>query len=251
MSTAVWMVGAGVDYTKFDATSKRTGVYFEWSFNQRAQQSGYTSPPTWYGGVGGCTGMSHTQFNYDIGACAAVVGIVPPGAPENFANQVLFNIPTSFVFDDTYGAHWQAAIKLTMPDPFWQEPFKPDCGVFLPDVFNWIEDDGSNNGGAGDEDGTTDDGHSIKTHFFRHHPLVEALSAIPSGDGLPDGITLLLDPSQHTILPPFYNDSGRYGIPIGDGEGNYANVETDWGFAGRVCAAHTRFSGFYATFVKC
>jgi len=261
--TPAWIVHSSVtsstDWQKYSSASKLTGVVINWSFNQRAAAPGYTSPPTWYAGITGCTAASVTQFNYSKGSCRAVVGIVPfysgsptgggtptgggsppPATPlEQFGNQVMFQMPDTFQFDDVYGAHAQAAIMLTMPDPFYETPFAPSCGGAI----SWTED-----AGCGDADSGT-------SLFYPHHPLVEA-SSVPAYT-LPSGVTLFYDPAHNAIAPPFYPT----GIPIADGlacssgdTSAYGTVETDWGFACRACATINgsgRWAGFYSNFVTC
>lgn len=256
MPTAAFMTGAGVDWTKFNSTPRRTAVYLEWAFDQRAGALP-TPPATWYAGIYGCTGGSVTQFTYAAGACPSVVGIVPYVSPvidrtgpigragsspsgvpsSSFSNQVMFGFPAVFRFDGSYGSHWQAAIETTMVDPFWQEPFKPNCGGL---IFNWVEDNGNGN--------ANDDTSYPKLHFFAHHPWVEAASIVPTGMSLPGGITLFFDPSDQIKPPAYVYSTG--GIPIGDENGNYGSVEQPWGFKSRACAA-TRFAADYAKFVTC
>ena len=265
MATAVWMTGHSVNWAHYDATPKKTGVHLEWSFNQRALDSRYPSPPTWYGGIGGCLACSVTQFTYSSGACPAAIGIVPFYSPladtggdlpdqnsqppgnepvEQFPNQELFDFPATVIFDDVFGAHWQAAVMLTMPDPFWQQPFKPDCFVVSPDAMLWKEDDGT---GQADTEDMTEGGATVYHRFYAHHPLVEALSNIPAGMSLPAGVSLLYDPTVNVIAPPYYPT----GIPIADNVGNYAGIEMDWGFTLRVCGnVGGRFRAEY-NFVTC
>ena len=256
LASAVWMTGHGVDWTHYDATPKKTGVHLEWSFNQRVAATGYTGTvPTWYGGITGCLACSVTQFTYSSGACPAAIGIVPFYSPpadtsgdlpdqnsqppenapvEQFPNQEMFDFPATVIFDDVYGAQWQAAVMLTMPDPFWQQPFKPDCGGAS---FAWSQDDGSGNADASDG----------SVRYYAHPPLVEALSTIPAGMSLPAGVSLLYDPSVNVIAPPYYPT----GIPIGDNAGNYSSIEMDWGFTLRVCGnVGGRFRTEY-NFVAC
>jgi len=263
MATAVWMTGLGVNWTHYDATPKKTGVHLEWSFNQRALS--WVTPPSWYGGIGGCLACSVTQFTYSSGACPAAIGIVPFYSPladtsgdlpdqnsqppgnepvEQFPNQEMFDFPATVIFDDVFGAHWQAAVMLTMPDPFWQQPFKPDCFVVSPDAMLWKEDDGT---GQADTEDMTEGGATVYHRFYAHHPLVEALSTIPAGMTLPAGVSLLYDPTVNVIAPPFYST----GIPIADNAGNYSSVEMDWGFTLRVCGnVGGRFRSEY-NFVTC
>jgi hypothetical protein len=269
MPTAAFITGAGVDWTKYDSTSKRTGVHLEWTFDQRKQagasvvahaisvsdpdaaaiQSAYEAvygsyPPAWYASTDGCTGCPVDQFNYETGVCKAVVGIVPfySSSPlESFSNSTLFEGPT-MLFDDVFGACAQAAVMLTMPDPFWQQPFKPDCDIASPDTITWTEDDGS-----GQVDTTVSIGGGTQYQdFYAHHKFVEASSVVPSGMSLPAGITLAYDPAYNQIAPPFYPN----GIPIGDVDGNFGGVASDWGFAIRACDA-TRFAGVYSSFTDC
>jgi hypothetical protein len=249
LPTAVWMTGVGVDYTQYTSASQKTGVHLDWTFNARAAATGYTTPPTWYGGISGCTACTVTQFNYS-GSCPAPVGIVPwyEGDPvEHFTGQVMFAFPSGITFDDIFGAHWQAAVMLTMPDPFWQTPFWPDCGVTAPDSVSWSEDDGTC---QVDTETVVDGGGTTYNKFYAHHPLVEALSSIPAGKTLPAGITLLYDPAHNAIAPPYYPN----GIPIGADDGSYGSIATDWGFAANACScigSAGRFASVYATFVSC
>jgi len=240
--TAAYLTGHGVDWTKYDAAPRKTGVHLEWSFDQRKADSGFTSTvPTWYAGVAGCLACNVTQFNYSNGVCPVAVGIVPfygsPGAPvENW--QGLFAFPDSFNFDDAFGAVWMASVQLTMPDPFYQAPFKPDCDG---STFAWLEDDGS---------GKTDNASaSPPEKYHKHHPLVEATSTVPPGSILPTGVTLYYDSSAHTFPPPYY----PLGIPIGDATGNYGSYEQDWGFTLRARAnlPNGRFGKIYEEFVPC
>ncbi len=262
-SAAVWLTGYGVDWTKNDSTSKRTGLHLEWTFNARAMALATSSQPAWYGGDGvtpgsgiaGCTGLTLTPFTYAQNKCLAVVGIVPFYAPrinqfptigsmgpiiprnaaiENFKNQVLFPFPDTVIFDDVYGAHWQSAVVLSMPDPFWQEPFKPNCDT---DFTAWTMDNGN---------GQADDLPDVAYYAFR--PLVEVLSAIPAGDSLPAGVTLFYDPAHSVIAPPHWPN----GIPCDSG-GEYINIESEWGDALRLCstiASSGRFATSYAKFAR-
>ena len=168
---------------------------------------------------------------------------------EQFPNQEMFDFPATVIFDDVFGAHWQAAVMLTMPDPFWQQPFKPDCFIVSPDAMRWNQDDGT---GQDDTSVHTDSlgdgpGFTVYTRYYAHHPLVEALSTIPAGMSLPAGVSLLYDPAANVIAPPFYPT----GIPIGDDSGNYSSIEMDWGFTLRVCGnVGGRFRTEY-NFVTC
>jgi hypothetical protein len=241
--TVAYLVSAGVDWTKNSSASQKTGVHLDWSFNQRQAQPAYTSPPTWYGGIGGCLGCTVTQFNYGGGTCPVMVGVVPrygsgSGTPVESgpSGSEFFGFGGSVTFDDVFGAHWQGAVILTMVDPFYQQPYKPDCNN--ASAFEWAQDNGS---GEADTD---------SVFYFPHAPLVEALANVPGGDSLPAGVSLTYDTSVNVIAPPYYPQ----GIPIGDTGGGYAAVETDWGFAGRACAdigASGRFASIYTTFVSC
>jgi hypothetical protein len=256
--TIAYMVSAGVDWTKYTSASQKTGVHAEWSFNNRAAQSGFTSPPSWYASTPGCLGATLAQFSYSSGTCDAVVGIVPyyqtpPIGNESFAgnqtlggaapvelfpNQELFDFPAALAADDVYGGFWQAGVFMTMPDPFWQTPFKPDCDG---STFVWSMDDGS---GQLDVAG----GDSVPTQkFYPFHPLVEAST---DSTGLPAGIYAAFDPAHNQVAPPYW----PLGIPIGDADGNYGAVETEWGFTQRACAtiaSSGRFATNYANFVTC
>ena len=250
--TAVWMMdaqfataisaGATTDWTKYDGTSKQTGVHIGYGFDQRAAALSTGAQPKWLGGVTagdglgvvGCldSGYSIAQFNYPGGSCPAIVGIVPTGSPEAFTPGLLFASPAATV-DGVYGAHTQAFIGLTMEDPFDQTPFKPSCNG--AETFSWLEDDGS---------GKADNiGGSPSVAYYALRPMVEALSAVPSGCSLPVDVALFFDPANK-FPPPNYPN----GIPLGHG------VTSDWATAQRMCdniGAAGRFHADYAKFVTC
>jgi len=130
--------------------SNKTGVRLEWSFNTRQARLATGSQPNWLGGSGagtgtgvvGCTGLTLAEFNYTTGRCPAVVGYVPfySASPvESFPNQSLFAMPNTFTFDDRFGALWLGGVEMVMPDPFWQDPFKPDCDLSVDTslYLNW------------------------------------------------------------------------------------------------------------------
>jgi hypothetical protein len=262
--TAVWMIdtqfataigaGATTDWTLYDGTSKQTGLQMTWTFDQRSGHLATGSQPAWIGGTGVHTGTgivgalaagySVSQFNYSAGACPSVVGMVPSSPTiENFPVQNLFGMPAFSNFDDVYGQHGQSAIQLTSQDALWEPPYKPDGGGAIS--FSWVEDNGS-----GESDGTSAI-YGVQK-FYAHHPLVEALDAIPAGlptGALPTGIHLPYDASAVVVAPPFYPN----GIPISTDTtaGDYADVETDWGFALNACGnVGGRFSSSYA-YVSC
>ncbi len=251
--TAVWMMdaqfagaisaGATTDWTKYDGTSKRTVCAVEWTFNQRQAALPVSGPPPiqphWLGwtadvdgerGIAGCLTQSVAQYTLESSKCPAFVGFVPfyDGAPvETFtgAKKKLLPMPSTFGFDDIYGAHSQQKFAISMPDPFWQNPFMPSCDGAI----TWKMDDGSGTGN------------------YAHYPMVEALSTVPAGCSLPDGTYLLYDTAHVVVAPPFYPN----GIPTVGGD--YEPFETDWGFAIRACgciAGSGRFAADYA-YVDC
>jgi hypothetical protein len=246
--------GPTTDWTLYDGTSKQTGLQMTWTFDQRSGHLATGSQPAWIGGSGAGTGTglvgalaagySVSQFNYSAGACPSVVGMVPSSPTiENFPVQNLFVMPAFSNFDDVYGQHGQSAIQLTSQDALWEPPYKPDGGGAIS--FSWVEDNGS-----GESDGTSAI-YGVQK-FYAHHPLVEALDAIPAGlptGALPTGIHLPYDASAVVVAPPFYPN----GIPISTDTtaGDYADVETDWGFALNACGnVGGRFSSSYA-YVSC
>lgn len=220
MPTAAWMTGAGVDYTAYDDTPKRSAVYLDWTLGTRA--SGATTK---------------SQFTYSTGACRCVAGILPSGSPENFTIQNLFPFPSTFQFDSAYGSHWQAMVAFTQPDPFWEEPYEPDCDG---SSFAWREDTGD--GVASATIGATN------YRYYPHRPFVEACIAPPTSRSLPADAPLHY---AGTISAPYYPN----GLPIGDdSSGDYGSFETDYGFASRAfatIAASRPFSSVYAGFFTC
>lgn len=246
--TAVYVVPHGLKPEWDDDGTKGSVIFLDWTFNQRAAAPGYTgSVPTWYAGIAGCLSCSVTPVSIKfLPCCPSVVGWVPAtsGSPvESFTNQNLQIMPSSLAFDDYFGAYWQGTVYPTMVDPFWQPPFAPDC----TNTIAWTEDDGSGQVDAGSQ------------KYYAHRPLVEALSARPTNGGwsgtdtapaLPSGVSLTFDPGANTFAPPAWPN----GIPIGDDSGNYAQIETAYGFAALACAdiaGSGRFSDTYVNFVIC
>lgn len=249
LPTAVYMTGAGVDWSKFNSASQKTGVHLEYTFNQRPLLPAFAGTvPAWYAATPGCLTCSVTQFSYH-GACPVAVVIVPLGADaiptvERFPNQIVFGFPYSFPFDDLAGAHWQAEIFLSMPDPFEQTPFTPDCDIEPPNVLAWKEDDGTCQEDPPDPSGL------VTTAYFAHKRLVEPLTSLPGGKSLPSGVHLFYDPTVY-VFPPDHYPSG---FPIGGADGSFAGFTTDWGFALNACGcigAAGRWSAYYPTFVTC
>jgi hypothetical protein len=258
LPTAAWMTGHDQNWSHYDAVPRRTAIHLEWTFNPRATDPDYPSPPAWYAAAPGCVSGTITQFTYTHNRCGTVLGIAPyydrlidageglipadstlltgPGPVEAFETQTIFAFPDTFAFDDIYTAHWQAAVETVMPDPFWQRPYKPDCDA---DPFIWQEDNG---------DGVAEYFEDPNLYRqFAHRPWVEAAKDIPAGWTLPDGVDLYFDAE---IAPPYYPN----GLPVGDAEGNYLSLERPWGLAGRACdtiSAVRPFAGFYQDFVTC
>lgn len=262
--TAVWMIDAQFDsavgWQKYTAASQKTGVLANWTFSRRDEA--LATPPTWFGGFGGVLTGGLTQFQYSSGACPAAIGIVPfydapmlgdspmlGGSPlpaaeptENFPNQELFPMP-GFSTDESFGSHAQAAVMLSMVDPFFESPFKPDSGG--TDSFSWVEDDG--------EGTPNDSGATPPVYYFPLAPMVEAAMGVPSTYSLPTGLYLPLDPAHNAVAPPYWATPPYFGIPTNAGD--YGSVTTEWGTVGRVCAniaGSGRFSSVYATYgIQC
>jgi hypothetical protein len=243
-----------------EEASKRTGVFLQWTFDQRAAALPIEQRPRWLGGttagdgegVLGCTGLTIEEFTYPAGACPAMVGTLPIFPVEWFDRQTVYEMPISFAFDDLYGAHWQSAVELVMPDPFWQRPFKPDCGLGENDHMHWTEDNGSGQADYFEKVGQIS---TIYTKHFPHRRWVEAASNIPTGKSLPAGVELFYAPGS-VIWPPYYNlGVGGGGIPLAnphaEGDGFYADVERPWGFMLRACAEGNRFGRYYREFTRC
>lgn len=234
--TVAWMTAAGVDYTKYSDSPRKTAVHLEWAFDYRGVAK--ATPPTWYAGIAGILSCDITQFTY-ANSCTAV-GIVPndpdTGLPvETFPGQVMYAFPTAVTYDSYYGAHWQEEIHCTMPDPFWQKPFKPNCDGT---TFSWAMDTG---------EGLTDDESDPLNviRYYSHQPLVEAMSTLPVGaPALPAGVKLYFDPSN-TFTPAFYS----HGIPYGAD----TNALCDWVFAKLACETIGAMGRFYTkySFVDC
>lgn len=235
-----------------DESSKRTGVRIVWTFNNRMTHVAAGSQPAWLGGSGagtgtgivGCTGHTITQFTYPAG-CPAIVGLVPfyDGVPaETDGQSALAAMPSAINFDATYGALWLGAVEMTMPDPFWQEPFQPFDPELADDLivgcnYSWIEDDGSRQ---------TDVAGSVR--YYPHHRMVEAATTIPVGKSLPAGLELFYGTGA-VIAPPHYV-IGTGGLPIANATGDYASFERPWGFTLRACSANG-YSPFYISFTNC
>ena len=225
-----------------DETSQHTAVRQEWTFDNRKATLAAGLQPNWAGGSGagtgtgivGCLSYSVSQFTYELqGACPPVIGYAPfySGSPlENFGvKQKIYTMPSSFNFDDNYGALWLGAVETVMVDPFWEKDFRPDCDSAS---WGWVEDDGSRATDGSD-------------HYYPHRRWVEAASTVPGGKTLPGSLKLFYDPSN-IISPPYYVP-GEGGIPA-DGS-DYASVARPWGFVTRVGGSGNRFWNFYSTFV--
>lgn len=250
---AVWMIDHGVDWTKYNSSPRHTGVRLVWTINRRDAARATGDQPDWLGGSGagtatglvGVTALSLTEFTYDLGNCRAIVGAVPyyddgdggTECIEDFKNTTpLFAMPT-IEFDLTYGAMHLGATELTMPDPFYQQPFKPDCDGA---AFQWLEDDGS---------GIEDDliGPPVKK-YFPYRRLVEAVMTTRPGTSLPTGIHLFYEAGS-VIYPPYF----PYGIPVGNAAGDFGEVWRPFTFTKRVCDSlpGNRFADVYTAFVTC
>ena len=275
---AAWATGKDYVWTDYDEKPKHMGVKNDWKFDNRKAQTGYTGTvPEWYDGMPGCLENGKAEFTYNLGKCRAMVGFVPHYSPladtsndlpdqnsqppanepiEDFTNQVLFDFPATFTFDDLYGAHWQGEVAMVMVDPFWQAPFVPDGGLEEGEAMKLIEDDGSGHESYQD----TVDGTLWYYVYYPHRRWVEAAIDIPTGKHLPDVLSLTY---SHAIRPingstTFYNvvDGGMFngGIKIGDKDGNYASLETVYGFRNRACATISGMGNFYEVyqeFVPC
>ena len=83
-------------------------------------------------------------------------------------------------------------------------------------------------------------------------PLVEALKYVTAGCTLPSGVTLTYDPAN--TIAPLYYAPGSGGLPIKpypDQSGDYADFETDWGFAINVCAHPAGIFAANYAYVQC
>ena len=261
-----------------DDRPKGDFVQVQWQFNNRAAQPGVTSPPTWYDGIAGVTGISVTDANLKFSPCCpSVVGFVPfyspgilgsfvpmGGAPmsapatptEHFSCQNLGQMPDSFIADDLFGGFWMGTAETTMVDSFWQAPFKPDADIVFPDILNWGEDDGT---GKPDSEDVSEGGATIYSKYYAHHPLVEARASLPHNLGwsgtdsppaLPAGVSIGFDTGVNSIPPPYWPG----GIPVGGADGQYGDVTTTFGLYQTFCAtiaANGRFAADYQKFVSC
>jgi len=256
--TAAFMVPTGMKPWFDDDGAKGQFVSMAWTFDLRKSSGDYHGTvPSWYGGIAGCLSLTLNQNCIKfVACCPATIGWVPfySGSPIelSFKNPLLLSFPSSFDFDDRYGAHWQAAVETTMDDPFWQAPFAPDCTGNL----DWREDDGS---GHADDLGATP-----PIQYYPARRLVEAISAIPTNYGysgsdtpgaLPAGVNLTFDTGANVLVPPYW----ATGIPIdsgftGDDVDGWTSIWRPYGFFQLACAditASGRFSDVYSKFVSC
>lgn len=273
---AAWATGKNYVWTDYDETPKHTGIRMSYSFDNRSAQADWAgSVPAWFDGVVGCTSCDKEEFTYAVDKCRAMVGHVPfytpliggeligsglipaPEPVEDFKNQVLFDFPGAFSFDDRCGAHWQAEVDMVMPDPFWQAPFTPDGGIdrAAGDTMSLIEDDGTGHTSYVNEGEFNSDYYV----YYPHRRWVEAAKDIPAGKSLPAGLSLFyandIAPTHWLLTQnPSGNGSFTGGLRIGDTEGNYASVETAYGFRARACAniaVMGNFYEYYQEFVPC
>lgn len=256
--TVAWMTSHGVDYTKHGSDGWRKGVKLEWGFDFRAVAAGSGSS---YAGRSGCTGCTATEIQYDTGACPSAACIAPFQRVEGVATtqienfgagpkHVAIDFPAEMTFDIVYGSLWQCAAMLTMPDPFWETPFKPDCENIPGDPgFTWLEDTGAE---TENQKFVTEGETTTEYRYYAHRPLVEALCAVPAGYSLPTGVSLHYDPAAADIAPPFFEGvAGINGVPHGGGIGVYSGVEMDFGFSVRVCGTPTGAFAPRYSYVPC
>jgi hypothetical protein len=190
-----------------------------------------------------------TQACLPFAVCCPQIVCISPNA-ETWINGATYAFPNAanFAADERYGAQWQAQPVTEIPDPFWSPPAPPsgigNCA--------WTEDDGSC-----EPDNCVNGAGPV---YYAHRPMVEALSAVPSGSpALPSGIYLniLTIPQLNTtptpggvVAPPPTGpgyDGSEYAQPLA--------VHTPWGLwlreLGCVCA-HGRWTASYqADAVEC
>jgi hypothetical protein len=146
--------------------------------------------------------------------CYGVIAITPNG--ETWPNGVVIPFPATFLFDDRYGARWQAEIEQAMTDIYWQSPHSP-CGLASGE--SWSQDDGTC---QPDVDGTA--------LYYADAPMVEARVTLPAGaPSLPSGVTIGY--GNPVAYPAVANALGAPGtIGYDPGSGNPSAAWTIWGY---------------------
>ena len=159
----------------------------------------------------------------------AVVCISPNG--EVFPNGVTVPFPTTFNFDDSYGASWQAEIEQAKASLFSQ-PVHTPCG----DVVDPITDLEAGTKVAQMDDGNCNDSYQdgdVYHFIYQHFTFVESLGAPPSGAGCA-GDQTAPTPAQPMAYVSPVNHSGGMQPPGMIGYDNTTGVPfgawTFWGY---------------------
>ena len=172
--------------------------------------------------------------------CKPLVVCISPNG-ENFGTRgVTIPFPTTFNFDDRYGARWQMEIEQAQVDYLWQAPHRRGG---LETVDGWRMDDGScpptdpinANGGT--------------DYLYAHAPLIEARVSVPTYGGTSETDTAPTPPTGIGYKSPVtYSDGiqppGQIGYDPATGNPSPAAF-TIWGYRLAIeqssCAGSCRF----------
>lgn len=168
--------------------------------------------------------QNFTQTAYSIPfkpCCAMAVFFTPNG--ESSANSVTIPFPSTFNFDDRYGARWQGEIEQAMTDLLYEAPHNP-CGNFPPN--GWAMDDGTCRTSAANPTGGT-------TIFYAHYPFVEARITVPGNGGNSGTESAPPPPTGIGYVSPVTSAGGIQPpgmIGFDPGSGNPVPGWTFWGY---------------------
>jgi hypothetical protein len=230
--TAAWVIIHGApDWCWDDNGRKGDFVYLDWTWNYRlpgevSRLAGQTdcsgnTPPSGSPSapVSAYSGFTQTQNAIAFKPCCAMAICISPNG-ETFTNGVTYPFPSTFAFDDRYGARWQAEIESVMVPSWWQTPHTP-CGL----SGSWSMDDGTCRTSG---DGVT---------YYAHYPLVEARISVPTNGGYSGTETAPTPPTGIGYLSPVTNVGGL-GAPgmIGfdPSSGNPSPAWTVWGYRANI-----------------
>lgn len=211
---------------------------YQWTYDYRTNAevarlasvtdcSGNMPPSGTPGPNNGFSAFSQTQGSLKFTPCCySCIAITPNG--ETWPNAVVIPFPSTFNFDDRYGARWQGEIEQAMMELYWQAPHRP-CTVEIVDT--WNMDDGTCKPDAPNDAGGED-------KFYPHFPFVESRISLPINGGnsqtetappLPAGITVGHDsPVTYPALPQALYPPGTIGYD--PASGNPSPAWTIWSY---------------------
>lgn len=225
---------ANASYEWDDNQRKGDYVVYDWLFDWRtngenARQTGNVDctgaaiTPT--AANNGYASFHKTQYEkltaFPYTPCKPLVVCISPNG-ENFGTgSITIPFPTTFIFDDRYGARWQMEIESAQTDYLWQPPHE-QCGLGLTE--KWTMDDGSCPADP------------ALTTLYAHYPLIEARVTVPNYGGMTESDTAPTPPVNFTFDTPVTFPAAAHPVyPPGmigydPTTGNPSGAFTVWGY---------------------